>query len=247
MAGRKAAPKPAEPKLTKRQRNRSQVEYENVAAVNYNKMEKDVVRLIDCLTEWTRDLQATRSKAAVPPRTKRSTPRGRRVVSATLPGPRYPRGEALTEPMRFTDRNGAVWLAYIEGGRRPQRRQRRRATVLPDRHLRFDGATESRFTSLVPAGSPFLGEARLRSLLEDSHPDLPSLLGTAAPAPRQRVSRWSTRAVKSGREVMGDSYRWWREGASQREARRRRFVELLSGAADRVHGMMNNLLGDRPA
>ncbi len=47
-------------------------------------------------------------------------------------------------------------------------RQQRSANVLPDRHLRFDSATESRFASLLHAGSPFLAEARLQSLLDEA-------------------------------------------------------------------------------
>ena len=47
-------------------------------------------------------------------------------------------------------------------------RQRRSANVLPDRHLRFDSATESRFASLLHTGSPFLAEARLQSLLDEA-------------------------------------------------------------------------------
>jgi hypothetical protein len=248
MAARNAAPKPAEPKLANRRRHQSQVEYECVAAVNHGKMEKDVVKLIDCLTEWTRDLRAARSTAAeVPSRRRRSPSHARRVVSTVSLTPFYPRGNPLTESMKFTDRDGAVWLAYIEGARRAPSRQQRSATVLPDRHLRFDCASESRFTSLLPAGSPFLAEARLQSLLDEAQPDLPSALTTVSPAPGDRVMEWSTRAVKSGREGIADWYRRWRQGASQREALRRKVLELLSGAANTMHGMVDVLQGHRPA
>ncbi|HET9233498.1 MAG TPA: hypothetical protein VFP10_05110, partial [Candidatus Eisenbacteria bacterium] len=64
-------------------------------------------------------------------------------------------------------------MAYIEGGGPAPGAQPTSITVLPERHLRFDSASESRFTSLVPAGSPFLGEARLQSLLDNAHLDLP--------------------------------------------------------------------------
>ena len=56
-------------------------------------------------------------------------------------------------------------------------------TALPDRHLRFDSATESRFTSHLPAGSPFLAEARLQSLLDEAQPDPPLAMTTGSPAP----------------------------------------------------------------
>jgi hypothetical protein len=248
MAGRNPPPRPAQPKLANGHRHQSKPEYESVTAVNYRKTEKDVVKLIDCLAEWTRDLRAARSAPPeVPRRRSRSPSPARRVVSTVSRTPSYPRGNPLTESMEFTDRDGAVWLAYIEGGRRDPRRQVGSATVLPDRHLRFDSATESRFTSLVPAGSPFLAEARLQSLLDEAQPDLPLALTTVSPAPGDRVIEWSTRAVKSGREASADWYRRWRQGASQREALRRKVLELLSGAANTMHGMVEVLLGHRPA
>ena len=110
--------------------------------------------------------------------------------------------------MEFTDRDGAGWLAYIESTQQAPGKQRGSASVLPDRHLRFDSATESRFTSLVPAGSPFLAEARLLSLLDEAQPDLPLAVATSSPAralsnPGYRVIEWSARAVESGRGAIG--------------------------------------------
>jgi hypothetical protein len=253
MAGRNPPPRPAQPKLANGHRHQSKPEYESVTAVNYRKTEKDVVKLIDCLAEWTRDLRAARSAPPeVPRRRSRSPSPARRVVSTVSRTPSYPRGNPLTESMEFTDRDGAVWLAYIEGGRRDPRRQVGSATILPDRHLRFDSATESRFTSLVPAGSPFLAEARLQSLLDEAQPDLPLALTTGSSArarfsPGHRVIKWSTRAVESGRDAIADWSRRWQQTASRREAVRRHTLELLSGAANTMHGMVEVLLGHRPA
>jgi hypothetical protein len=253
MAGRKAPPKPAEPKLARRRRHRRKPEYEPVTAVNYRKTAKDVVKLIDCLAELTRDLQAARSAASgLPPSRSRSRSHARRVVSTVSLAPFYPRGNPLTQSMEFTDRDGAVWLAYIEGTGRPPEEQPGSATVLPDRHLRFDSATDSRFTSLLPAGSPFLAEARLQSLLDESQPDPPSALTMGSPArtpssPRDRAIYASTRAVESGREAIADWSRRWQRTASRMEALRHYVLELLSGAANTMHGMVEILLGHRPA
>ena len=249
----KNAPKPAEPRLANRQPHQRKPEYESVTVENYRKTEKDVVKLIDCLAEWTRDLRAARSAApTVPPPRSRSRSHARRVVSTVPVTPFYPRGNPLTESMEFTDRDGAVWLVYIEGARRPVRRQLGSATVLPDRHLRFDSATESRFTSVVPAGSPFLAEARLQSLMDEAQPDLPLALTTGSPAralssPGYRVNEWSTRAVESGREAIADWSRRWQQTASRSEALRGHVLKLLSGAANTMHGMVEVLLGHRPA
>jgi hypothetical protein len=251
MAGRNAPSKPAEPKLANRQRYQKKPEYESVPAVNYSRTEQDVVKLIDCLAEWTRDLQAARSAAPeVPPRRSRSPSHARRVASTVSRTPAYPRGNPLTESMEFTDRDGAVWLAYIEGAQpAAPRRQRGSPNVLPDRHLRFDSATESRFTSRVPAGSPFLAEARLQSLLDEAQPDLPLAVTTGSPArarfrPGHRVVEWSAQAVGSGREAIADWSRRWQQ---QSEAPRRHVLELLSGAADTMQGKIEVLLGHRPA
>jgi hypothetical protein len=77
------------------------------------------------------------------------------------------------------------WLAYIEGvpTDRPPRLQGR--TTLPGRRLRFDSATESRMTTQVPAGSPFLSDARLQSLLDDAQP-VPPPAPTTPPAVKRR-------------------------------------------------------------
>ena len=128
MARRNALPQPAEPKLAARQRPQRKPKAESVTAVSYRKTEKDVAKLIDCLAEWTQELQAARSAAPpVLPRSTRSRAEARSVVSTTPPAPSYPRGNPLTESMEFTDRDRAVWLAYIESAPGTPRRQRGRA------------------------------------------------------------------------------------------------------------------------
>lgn len=241
MAGRNASSKPAAPKSAKRHPHQKKAEYEPVTAANSRKTEKDVTKLIDCLAEWTRDLRAARS-AAPPVRSSRSRSpsHARRAVPSVSLTPSYPRGNPLTESMEFTDRDGTVWLAYIEGSRPAPRKPRDSAVLLPGRHLRFDSAAESRFTSRVPAGSPFLAMSRLQSLLDEAEPDLPSDVTTASArslsSPGHRVVQWSTRAVESGREAIGDCSRRWQETASRRQALRRQMLELLSGAANAMYG-----------
>jgi hypothetical protein len=254
MAGRNAAPKPAEPKLANRHPHQRKPEYESVTTVNYRKTEKDVVKLIHCLAEWTQDLQAARSGAPeVTVRRRRSRSDAPKVI-ATMPLTRfYPRGNPLTDWMEFTDRDGAVWLAYVEGAREAPKQRRWRATILPDRHLRFDSATQSLFTSLLPAGAPFLAEARLQSLLDQAKPDLlPMASTTRSPArvlfsPGSWAIGWSSRAVGSARDAIASWSRQWQQTASQREATRRQILALLSKAANTVHGMVEVLLGQRPA
>jgi hypothetical protein len=252
MAARNLSPKPAEPKPANTRRQQRKPEYQSVTAVNYRKAEKDVTKLIDCLAEWERDLRAARYAAPDPPRRSRSRSDSAKRISTAPPTPRYPRGNPLTDWMEFTDRDGAVWLAYIESAQPAPGKQRGGGTVLPDRHLRFDSATESRFTSLVPAGSPFLAETRLQSLLDGARPDLPLAVTTASPAralssPGYRVIERSTRAVESGRKAIAGWSRRVQQRASRMEARCRQVLELLSGAASTRHGMVRVLLGHRPA
>jgi hypothetical protein len=81
-----------------------------------------------------------------------------------------PSGNALTESVPFTDRDGVEWLVYIEG--LPLRRQIEwpSRTRLPGRALRFDCNVESRRTAVVPAGAPFLQRDRLEELLDYARP-----------------------------------------------------------------------------
>lgn len=249
MARRNAPPGRTKAKAAKKPRIQRKPD-EGHTVVNYRKTENDVAKLIDCLNDWTQDLRAAHSAALeVPPPRNRPSSHTRKVASKASRTPSYPRGNPLTESMEFTDRDGGVWLAYIEGAPLTPSEQRGRAAVLPDRHLRFDSPVESRFTSQVPAGSPFLAEARLQSLLDNAEPNLPVAVTTDSPtrALISPVTEWSARAVESGREVIADGSRCWQETASQREALRRQLLERLSGAANTMHGMVDVVLGHRPA
>ena len=247
MAGRKAAPKQAAPKTTNRQ-SRSRVEAKSDTPVDRSRMEEDLVKLIDSLTEWTRDMQAVRPAAPETPAPRRRSPsRAKKVAVKASATPLYPRGNPLTLSMTFTDRDGAVWLAYVEGAEPAPTGRLRKPTVLPGRRLRFDSATESRFTTSVPAGSPWLAEARLQSLLDEARPDQPPAETTAAPAAGDWVVEWPVRAAKSGQEVVADGYRRWQEGAPKRKALGRRVIDLASEAAESVHGITDVILGHRPA
>jgi hypothetical protein len=119
--------------------------------------------------------------------------------------------------------------------------------VLPGRRLRFDSATESRFTTSVPAGSPWLAEARLQTLLDEARPGQPPAETTAAPAAGDWVVEWPLRAAKSGQEAVAGGYRRWQEGAPQRKALGRKVIDLASEAAESVHGITDVILGHRPA
>src|SRR3954452_8332760 len=81
----------------------------------------------------------------------------------------YPRGNALTEPAPFTDVDGADWLVYIEGVPVTPHAGWRTCTRLPQRRLRFDSLLNSRATSAVPPGAPFLRAEQVQSLLERAH------------------------------------------------------------------------------
>ena len=253
MAGRSVAPGPAEPKVANSRQHRRKPENGSETTTNYRKTEKDVDKLIHCLAEWTEDLRTARCAAPEAPLRRRQSPsHGRRAVPTVSLARFYPRGNPLTLSMEFTDRDGAVWLAYVEGAPGTPRRRRRRAAVLPERHLRFDSATESLFTSLVPAGSPFLAEGRLQSLLDEAQADPPLVLTNRSPPPAilsLRYSRieWPIRAVESGRQAIAGWARRWQQTASRREALHRHFLELLSGAANTMHGLLEVLLGQRPA
>jgi hypothetical protein len=86
------------------------------------------------------------------------------MSSSTL----LPRGTRLTEVMEFADSGGRAWLAYVEATPPVRRWRVLSEAVLPGRRVRFDSADESRATSTVPAGSPFLPEFRLQVLLSEA-------------------------------------------------------------------------------
>jgi hypothetical protein len=247
MAGRKAASKQAAPKTTKRQR-RSRVEAESDTSVDRSRMEEDLVKLVDSLTQWTREMQAVRPAAPETPAPRRRSPsRAKKVAVKASATPLYERGNPLTQSMRFTDRDGTVWLAYVEGAEPAPTGRLRKPTALPGRRLRFDSATESRFTPSVPAGAPWLAEARLQALLDEARPDQPPVETTAAPAAADWVVEWPLRAAKSGQEAVAGGYRRWQEGAPQRKALGRKVLDIASEAAETMHGMADVVLGHRPA
>ncbi len=102
--------------------------------------------------------------------------------------PLLPRGTPLTPVMEFTDSGRRAWLAYVEGTPPVRRWRFLSEAVLPGRQVRFDSADESRASSTVPAGSPFLPELRLQVLLAGSAA-LPATQA-AEPAP---VNAWQHR------------------------------------------------------
>ena len=148
------------------------------------------------------------------------------------PTPFYPRGHPLTESMPLTDADGVCWLAYVEAvpASRPPRRQDR--VTLPGRRLRFDSATEARTTTPVPAGSPFLSDARLRCLLDAAQPVPPP-----PPSRRSRdvrrhpVIELASRAEELG-SVLADPSRPRRRTSDRRFALPYRLRQLVSTAFD---------------
>jgi len=146
----------------------------------------------------------------------------------------YPQGNPLTESTPFTDADGVCWLAYIEGGP-PGRSPRLRGRVtLPGRRLRFDSAPESRTTTHVPAGSPFLSDAHLRLLLDAAQLVPP-------PPPRRRSSdvrrhpviELASRAEELG-AVLTDPSWPRRRTADRRLALPYRLRQLIATAVDRL-------------
>src|SRR5215207_3332866 len=121
--------------------------------------------------------------------------------------------------MPFSASDGVRWLAYIDGVPSDPPPWSWRRVVLPGRRLRFDSANESRGTSHLPAGSPFLSDARLQSLFEEAQ-----LILTPSSLPSWPsgdsidgcpVSDWLTRASQAGRAVLADWSRHWRRRASR--------------------------------
>ena len=251
MAGRSAAPGPAEPKVANSRQHRRKPENGSETTANHRKTEKDVDKLIHCLAEWTEDVRTARSAAPEAPLRKRHPPsHGRRVVPTVSLARFYPRGESphSIHGIQGSGRSGLVGVRRGRSRDSTAARGRGRGTNLPERHLRFDSATESQFTSVVPAGSPFLAEARLQCLLDEARPDPPLASTNRPPAPATGIGGLGgPRAVESGREEIAGWARRWQQTASRREALRHHFVELLSGAANTMHGMLEVLLGQRPA
>lgn len=148
--------------------------------------------------------------------------------------PLYPHGNPLTESTPFTDADGVCWLAYIEGvpaGRPPRLRAR---VTLPGRRLRFDSALESRTTTRVPAGSPFLSDAGLRLLLDAAQPvPPPPPSRRSSDVRRHPVIEFASRAEELG-AVLTDPSWPRRRTADRRLALPYRLRQLVSTAFDRL-------------
>ena len=102
--------------------------------------------------------------------------------------PLLSRGTPLTPVMEFTDSGGRAWLAYVEAAPPVRRWRFLSETVLPGRRVRFDSADESRATSRVPAGAPFLPEPRLEVLLAES-----AVLPATPAVESARANAWQDR------------------------------------------------------
>src|SRR5439155_21571780 len=145
--------------------------------------------------------------------------------------------------MPFTDRNDELWLACIEGLPPVRPPWFWNETALPGRRLRFDARNDSRVSSEVPAGAPFLSEARLQALLDGAGPVSAPLPKPAGVASMVRVSRWAvqagdlawtTRGGWSERWNRGAGRRWWlgyrlRRAILAMEARLIHLEEMISG------------------
>ena len=158
-----------------------------------------------------------------------------------------PRGNALTESMPFADREGIAWLAYIEGiasaeGHLPGNGR------LPGRRLRFDSETDSRVTSELPAGAPFLSDERLQALLDRAQAvTAPTTATWQLPEPPVRLQRAVELTVRAGRAsavALGELARRWREGAPRRRELRQQAAELMSAALERGRQLAAQLKKD---
>ena len=166
-----------------------------------------------------------------------------------MPGPTLiPRGLPLTESMPFTGRDGARWLAYVEGAPPEHPWGMWYRTVLPRRRLRFDSAAESRIADTVPPGAPFLSEPRLQFLLESARPvppPPPARRTRYRPWRRNLLVRWFSRAADVGDAMMAESAHHWRAGARRRAAVRYRMRRKLSAAAETVGSVVEGSLPGR--
>jgi len=154
--------------------------------------------------------------------------------------------------MPFTDGDGVCWLAYIEGVPAAPSPRLWSQTVLPGRRLRFDSATESRVTTRLPAGSPFLADARLQSLLHEAGP-VPALASATGSWSGDSsilghpVIEWATRAGELARAVVAEWSPRWRRRADRRQTLHRRVLELVSGASNTLQVVVVAVLGQRRA
>jgi hypothetical protein len=150
------------------------------------------------------------------------------------PTPFYPRGNPLTQSTSFTDADGVCWLAYIEGVPAGRLARRRGRVTLPGRRLRFDSAAESRTTTDVPAGSPFLSDARLQRLLDAAQPvPPPPPSRRSSDVRRHPVIELASRAEELG-AVLTDPLWPLRRTVDRRLALPYRLRQLVSTVFDRL-------------
>lgn len=138
-------------------------------------------------------------------------------------------GIPLTDTVAFSSADGMRWVAYVEGFPRESPRFPPRR-LLPGRRVRFDSEAGSWVSEEVPAGSPFLDEARLRALLRRAQPL--SFQEIQRPTPiavllRRQVAERLERASRWTRAASGAALRYWREDGA-------RVAERLQGALARM-------------
>lgn len=162
------------------------------------------------------------------------------------PTPFYPRGNPLTQSTSFTDADGVCWLAYIEGVPAGRLARRRGRVTLPGRRLRFDSAPESRTTTDVPAGSPFLSDARLQRLLDAAQPvPPPPPSRRSGDVRRHPVIELASRAEELG-AVLTDPLWPRRRTVDRRLALPYRLRQLVSTVFDRLLKWVEAALTARP-
>jgi len=159
----------------------------------------------------------------------------------------YPRGNALTDTMPFTDRDEVRWLVYIEGIPPDPLARRWGQTVLPGRRVRFDSATESRTSIQVPAGSPYLTERRLQSLLDQAQPVLagpkPQAVAMRVPLPLPGESgARPERPGAAASEALRRLWRWASDPAPPLLGRLEQFVSAVLATMQALEGVMRSRL-----
>jgi hypothetical protein len=123
--------------------------------------------------------------------------------------------------MPLTTADGVRWIAYVEGFPRESLRFRNR-TMLPGRRLRFDSASGSWISLIVPAGAPFLSQGQLTELLRRAQPFPPPFIPPRVPR-HVLFWRWMVermvRGVRWGFALAGETHRRWREDRARAAAR----------------------------
>ncbi len=157
----------------------------------------------------------------------------------------YPRGNALTDTMPFTDRDEVHWLVYIEGVPPDPPSRRWGQTVLPGRRLRFDSAMESRITIPVPAGSPYLTDHRLQSLLDQAEPVFAGSRSRAAatpahPPPTIESGARGAQPVRAASEAPRWLWRWASDRAPPLVNLLEQFVSALLTTLQGLEGAMRS-------